>query len=185
MFARGKGFRARFGLPAASLLAALGLLLAAVGVSWATHLSTEVEGHTTADETICAKDPASAGCLPASARDKTGYYGLKTGPGQPYEVRELNAGAPIADPGRAQRRSSLLYLSHLTDFQLADEESPARVEFLDPTSDRDPSHFAESAWRPQEGLHPQMVDRMIHQVNEFAAASPVPQGNGSRAQMTL
>jgi hypothetical protein len=183
-WARRKGFGSRQELPLVALLAALALLLGTVAVSWATHLSTDAEGHTTVDQTICAKDPATSNCLPSSARNKTSYYNLKTAPGESYTTRELSPTA-IAQPGRSQRRTSLVYFSQLTDFQLADEESPARVEFLDPTADRDPSHFAESAWRPQEALHPQMVDRMLHQVNEFVPQSPVAQGDGSRAHMAL
>jgi hypothetical protein len=180
-----KGPRARIKRSLLVLPAALVLLVVGVAVSWATHLSTDVEGHTTVDQTICAKDPATSGCLPSGARDQSGYYNLKTGPGEPYTARELTPGAPLAEPGRAQRRSSLLYLSQLTDFQLADEESPARVEFLDPTSDQDPSQFASAAWRPQEALHPQMIDRIVHQINDFVPASPVAQGDGSRAHMDL
>jgi hypothetical protein len=172
-------------LPLVALGAALAMVLAAVGLSWASHLSSDVEGHTTVDTTICARDPSTASCLPSNGRDPSAFYNLKTGPGEPYGVRELNPSAPVAEAGRTQRRTSLLYFAELTDFQLADEESPARVEFLDPTSDQDPSQFAASAWRPQEALHPQMVDRMNHQVNRFAAASPVAAADGSRAQMAF
>src|SRR4051794_6182826 len=180
-----KGPRGRLQVPLVALAAALAVLVGAGAVAWATHLSTDVEGHTTVEQTICAKNPSTAACLPAGARDKSAYYNLGSAPGEPYLARELAPDAPLAQPGRAQRRSSLLYFSELTDFQLADEESPARVEFLDPTSDQDPSQFASAAWRPQEGLHPQMVDRMVHQVNEFVPASPVAQGDGSRAHMDL
>ncbi len=178
-----EGLRSRRMLPLVAVPAALTVLLAAVAVSWASHLSSDVEGHTTVDTTICAKDPSSSNCLPSSARDHAAYYNLETAPGEPYATRELSTTAPIAQAGRSQRRTSLVYFSQMTDYQLADEESPARVEFFDPTSDQDPSHFAESAWRPQEALHPQAVDRMNHQVNQFAAASPVAQRDGSGAPM--
>ena len=56
-----------------------------------------------------------------------GYDALGLGPGLSYVVRG-QAGA-AAQSGREQRRRSLLYFAQLTDFQLADEESPARVEF--------------------------------------------------------
>jgi hypothetical protein len=161
------------------------VLLASVATSRATHLGTDTEGHTTVEQTICGKDPATSACLPTSARDASAYYNLRLGPGQPYLARELDPSAPVAMSGRADRRRSLLYFGQLTDFQLADEESPARVEFLDPTSDQDPSQFAAAAWRPQEAMAPQMDDRAIHQINEFVPASPVPQGDGSRAQMKL
>jgi len=180
-----RAFGVRQKLPLVALSVAAALLLGAGAVAWASHLSTEVEGHTTVDLTICGEDPSSSDCLTPGARDTSAYYNLKTAPGEPYTTRELNPGAPIAQAGRSQRRTSLVYFSQLSDFQLADEESPARVEFLDPTSDQDPSQFAAAAWRPQEALHPQMDDRMIHHVNEFAAASPVAQGDGSRAQMDL
>jgi hypothetical protein len=166
-------------------LALAALALIAVGSSRATHLGTDTEGHTTVDQTICGADPATQGCLATSARDRQAYYNLRLGPGEPYRTRELYPSAPIAQSGRAQQRRSLLYFSQLTDFQLADEESPARVEFLDPTSDQDPSHFAESAWRPQEALHPQVDDRAIHQTNQLVPQSPVSQGDGSRAQMAF
>ena len=53
-----------------TLSIALGLvLLAAVATSQATHLSTDTEGHTTVDQTICAQDPATSGCLPDAARN--------------------------------------------------------------------------------------------------------------------
>ncbi|CAN5496866.1 hypothetical protein BH20ACT15_BH20ACT15_06150 [soil metagenome] len=86
-----------------------------------------------------------------------------------YIVR-APASAP-AQNGRDTRRRSLAYFAQLTDFQLADEESPARVEFLDPG--------ASSAWRPQEAFHPFVIDASIKQVNRFAPSSVVPQGNGS------
>ena len=47
-------------------------------------------------------------------------------------VREDGLAAASAD--RADRRTSLAYFGQLSDFQLADEESPARVEFIDPLS---------------------------------------------------
>jgi hypothetical protein len=161
------------------------VLLGAVGSSQATHLGTDTEGHTTIDQTICGRDPATQGCLDTSARDNQAYYNLRLGPADPYRTRELYPSAPIAQSGRAQQRRSLLYFSQLTDFQLADEESPARVEFLDPTSDQDPSQFAVSAWRPQEALHPQADDRAIHQINQLVPQSPIAQGDGSRAQMAF
>ena len=81
-------------------------------------------------------------------------------------------------PGRERRRVSLAYFGQITDFQLADEESPLRVEFLDP----DPSSTARAAWRPQEAVVIHAVDQSIRAMNRFLS-SPVPQGDGTRAQM--
>ena len=76
-----------------------------------------------------------------------------------------------------RRRRSLAYFGQLTDFQLADEESPARVEFVD--------RGRSSAWRPHEALQPQAIDLSLRQMNRFTGASPVPQGDGTRARMNF
>ena len=90
-----------------------------------------------------------------------------------------NPAIPNAQAGRADRRRSLAYVGQLTDFQLADEESPARVEF----TDQEPTGFAASAWRPQEALQPFIIDWSIRQMNLFSGASPVAQSGGDRAAM--
>jgi len=102
------------------------------------------------------------------------FQQLSLGPGEGYVVREDGIGT--AEAGRAQRRESLLYFGQLSDFQLADEESPARVEFLDfgPFS---------SAWRTNEALLAHQADAMIRQLNAFTGASPVPSGDGTSRPM--
>ena len=118
-------------------------------------------GTSTLEETITGGDPAEA------------FQLLTLGPGEPYAVL-----TDLAEPraGRERRRVSLAYFGHLSDFQLADEESPVRVEFLDP----DPSRTASSAWRPQEALLVHQVDESVRAMNRFLS-SPVPQGDGTRA----
>ena len=138
----------------------------AAATAMATHVGPSLLGHTTLDTTIVG--------------DAAAEYGeLASGPGEPHVVRdgvrEGDAAIPTAQTGREQRRVSLSYFSQLTDFQLADEESPARVEFADPGP--------ASAWRPQEGLTAFQIDETIRQINAFTAASPVAQGDGSRAAM--
>ena len=56
------------------------------------------------------------------------YSRLKLLPGWKRVVRDDLA---LPRSGRLARRRSLLYFAQLTDFQLADEESPARAEVLD------------------------------------------------------
>jgi metallophosphoesterase (TIGR03767 family) len=121
------------------------------------------QGKSTLEQTITGGDPAEA------------FQFLKLGPGEPYAVR-ADILAPRA--GREKRRVSLAYFGQITDFQLADEESPSRVEFLDP----DPSATAAAAWRPQEAFVVHSVDQSIRAMNRFLS-SPVPQGDGSRARM--
>ena len=104
------------------------------------------------------------------------YSPLLRGPGW---ARVTRPDLASAQPGRAERRRSLLYLVQVTDFQLADEESPARVEFLDPIG---PPFTA--AWRPQEALVPHMVDASVRRINRFRR-SPVRPGRGRRARLCL
>lgn len=100
---------------------------------------------------------------------------LRFGPGQARVVREDLA---RAESRRAKRRRSLAYLGQLSDFQLADEESPARVEFFD----SEPLvRFSTSGHRPQEALVPFAIDSAIRQVNNFTR-SPLRQ-RGRRARM--
>src|SRR5688572_30177372 len=157
----------RLGIAAAVVVA---LLMFAVGAQ-ASHLFSDTAGHSTLEQTIVGDG-------------SSGYQNTQLGPGEsPHVVRDAgeNPAWPAAQSGREDRRESLAYFGQLTDFQLADEESPARVEFLDP----EPSGFAASAWRPQEALAPFIVDWSIRQMNLFAAASPVQQGDGTRAGMDL
>lgn len=105
-----------------------------------------------------------------------GFDQLTLGPGEGYVVRDGGFGAP--QPGRAKRRTPLAYFGQLSDFQLADEESPARVEFLDPAGAP-----VEAAFRPWEALEPFIDEVMIRQVDAFAGAGPVAAGNGSRPAM--
>jgi metallophosphoesterase (TIGR03767 family) len=109
---------------------------------------------------------------------ETGFDQLEVGPGEPYVVREDGFGA--AHAGRESRRSELAYFGQLSDFQLADEESPARVEFVDPAGAP-----VEAAFRPWEALQAFIDDSMIRQLNAFAPAgsAPIAAGDGSRAAM--
>ena len=98
--------------------------------------------------------------------DGEGFRTLTVGPGEGYTVREEGLGR--AKPRRGKHRRSLAYIAQLSDFQLVDEESPARVEALDPAGPP-----VDAAWRPWEAMEPQIDDSMIRQVNSFAGAGPV------------
>ncbi len=146
----------------------LAVLLAFVGTATATHLGIDTEGHTTLEQILTATDP--------QADFKT------LAPEQVNDAYVLRDPDGVGKPGRAQRRRSLAYFSQLSDFQLADEESPARVEFLDQVAGQE---GASSAWRPWEALTPFMIDDSIRQINRFTAHSPVPQGNNTGNPMDL
>jgi len=159
------------------LLVSLAGLLIAVGSAQATHLSPDTFGHTTAED---SSTPGAEGQLLEPVNDPAaGYTPLEvTSPGEDYTVRdrafEASNSIPDAQAGRDSRRQSLAYFSQMTDFQLADEESPSRVEFLD--------QGASSAWRPMEAFAPFMIDASIRQINAFAQNSPFP---GSDSQMDI
>ncbi len=154
------------------MLIAVAVLLGLVATAQAGHLFSDVAGHTTLERAIGGADPAG-GYATLSSDPASRSYVVRDGAG------EGDPAIPDAQPGRADRRRSLAYVGQLTDFQLADEESPARVEF----TDQEPTGFAASAWRPQEALQPFVIDWSIRQMNLFAGASPVPQGGGARAPM--
>ena len=148
-------------LGAVALALTVGLL---GGLSGAAAATPDTLGKTTVQQRIVPKGSGS-------------FVTLKLGPGEPYVVRQ---DLVAADPNRNANRRSLAYFGQLSDFQLADEESPGRVEFLDPPNG---TQFPfNAAWRPWEALEPQIDDAAIRQLNRFGA-SPIPEGNGARRKM--
>lgn len=142
------------------------LVALAAGATAAVAAVSDTEGKTTLEQRIV---PATSGA----------FDFLKLGSGEPYAVRQ-DLGA--AQAGRDTRRTSLVYFGQLSDFQLADEESPARVEVIDPLSTPLNLPFG-AAWRPWEALEPQVTEAMIRQVNQFTGSSPVADGSGAHRSM--
>lgn len=99
------------------------------------------------------------------------YHRLRYAAGEPHiRRREL---APGANPPSAAARRSILNFVHYTDMQLADAQSPARVEFLDRFADRECQSVPfEAAWRPQETLSYKAFEETIRTVNRIGR-SPV------------
>ena len=104
-------------------------------------------------------------------RRARGFRQLTLGPGEGLH-RATGARHGTGEP--RVPRTSLAYFGQLSDFQLADEESPARVELVDPAGPP-----VDAAWRPWEALEPQIDDAMVRQLNAFSAASPLANGNGT------
>ena len=134
------------------------------GASAAPAFAAPLEKTTTSYATI-GGDPAAA------------YSRLKLLPGWKRVVRDELGAKP--QKRRLARRRSLIYFAQLSDFQLADEESPVRAEALDISG----TPFT-SAWRPQEALEPFTVDEVIRQVNRFDQ-SPIRNRARRRARMAL
>ncbi len=138
--------------------------LLALVVATTSSYADDTTGRSTLQQTLEGGDP-----------DGERFRFLRLDDGERYTVREDLA---KAKSGRKNRRKSVIYSGQITDFQLSDEESPARVEFLDP----EPSGFASSAWRPQEALVAHETDLTIRQLNHFVR-SPVRDSDGDRARM--
>ena len=144
--------------------------LAALAVAGGLALATPAqalspEGFTTEERSVVAGAPLD----PA----KPSFLTVQQGPAWARVVREVTPG--LAQARREERRRSLAYFAQLTDFQLSDEESPARVEAAD--------SLASGAWRPEEALGPFQIDSAIRQINNFTSASPIQQAGGTRASM--
>ncbi|MGC1164782.1 MAG: hypothetical protein WA862_01605 [Solirubrobacterales bacterium] len=144
------------------------LAVIAVSATSAGATVSDTVGQTTVGQRIVPAGPGS-------------FRFLQLGAGEPYTVRQELA---PANASRAENRTSLIYFGQLSDFQLADEESPARLEVIDPLSTPLNLPFG-AAWRPWEALEPQISEAMIRQVNQFAAASPVADGSGAHGAMDL
>jgi metallophosphoesterase (TIGR03767 family) len=155
-----RGAVARFGVALAALAAI------AVSATGAAATVSDTVGQTSVGQRLVPAGPGS-------------FRFLQLGAGEPYTVRQDLASAGA---NRDQTRTSLAYFGQLSDFQLADEESPARLEVIDPLSSPLNLPFG-AAWRPWEALEPQVDEAMIRQVNQFAAASPVADGSGAHSAM--
>jgi metallophosphoesterase (TIGR03767 family) len=146
----------------------------ALAVAATVAVSASVAGATVSD--TVGQTSVGQRVVPAGAGS---FRFLALGAGEPYTVRQELA---TAGASRAENRTSLVYFGQLSDFQLADEESPARLEVIDPLSTPLNLPFG-AAWRPWEALEPQVDEAMIRQVNQFAAASPVADGAGAHSAM--
>ncbi len=107
--------------------------------------------------------------------DANGDNLLEFGPGEQYTVREDLA---AANPNREETRTPVFRpIIQLSDFQLTDEESPARIEGLDSIGG---TVYVNGAYHPQESLESQTIDTAVRRVNRVR--SPV---TGRRPSLTL
>jgi hypothetical protein len=126
--------------------------------------------------------PATAGTRDTTVltiQDLDGDNLLEYGPGEDYLVLDPAAETTDDDSFRPPRHGSILNFLQLSDFQVVDEESPGRVEFLDPTQ-RGPLNPFSAAYRPQESLSNQLVESMIRAARN--TTSPV---TARQVEMTI
>jgi metallophosphoesterase (TIGR03767 family) len=155
-----RGVSVRFGV--ALVVLAMSLAMATAG----SAAVSDTEGQSTTEQRVV---PAAPGT----------FRFLQLGEGEPYTLRQELASAGA---NRAETRTSLAYFGQLSDFQLADEESPARLEVIDPLSTPLNLPFG-AAWRPWEALEPQIDDAMIRQMDQFTASSPIADDEGAHRPM--
>jgi metallophosphoesterase (TIGR03767 family) len=108
---------------------------------------------------------APATTVVRTIQDTDGDDRLEFAPGEDYTV--LNGPEGFRPP-----KASILNFLHMTDFQMVDEESPARVEFLD-TTQRGPFNPFSAAYRPQESLTTQVTEAMVRSAAN--TVSPITQ----------
>lgn len=110
--------------------------------------------------------------LDQTITDRDGDNRLDPAAGEPYVVRD-DLGQAL--PNRQKRRAELFFFGQLTDTHVVDEESPARVEFLDTFGDP----FT-AAYRPHEGISPHVLNEMVAQVRN--TTSPI---TGRQIQLAI
>src|SRR3954463_16445189 len=121
-------------------------------------------------------------------RDCNGDNLLEFTNGEPYiDLAGSSSGSPDScDADRSgsvpplPQPASILNFLQLSDFQIADEESPGRVEAVDTTQRAPGLNPVSAAYRPQESLSTQVTEAMVRQARN--TVSPV---TGARLDLTM
>jgi metallophosphoesterase (TIGR03767 family) len=124
-------------------------------------------GHfTTLERTLRAGSARSRG----SERE---YRRLVYGPGEPRLAGDDLAGDDLAGERAGPNRDlvSVVHLGHLTDFQIADVQSPGRFEFFEQLRGRPGDEAFVPAFRPQEALATHAVAAMVATLNRLPASA--------------
>src|SRR3954451_13273520 len=128
---------------------------------------------------VALADPAGKSTTEETIRPAagSGYVPLQSRGGESYVLLRHTSAHPSAR--RAKVRRAGAFFGQLTDPQIADEMSPARVDFLDPAG-----NALRSSWRPQEALALQTFDLIVRNVNANRT-SEVRDGRGKRAKLAF
>ncbi len=93
-----------------------------------------------------------------------GFGNIVQAPGRAATERTFPGDSPAA---AGANRTRVVRFAHLTDLQLADDESPARMAILDSTL------TTNAAFRAQEGYECILVNAAVHTINALDRADPV------------
>jgi metallophosphoesterase (TIGR03767 family) len=125
---------------------------------------------------VALADPAGQSTTEETIRPGGGAFApLEQRAGEDHVLRRHPRA--LVGARRARNRTSLAFFAQLTDPQIADEMSPARVDFIDAAG-----NAASSSWRPMEPFGLQVLDQIVRNVNDNRT-SEVRQGNGRRARL--
>jgi metallophosphoesterase (TIGR03767 family) len=128
---------------------------------------------------LAAATALAVGAAPPPPTTLTGAIADRNGDGRldstPGESRMARGELAAPQAGRQTRRRLLISFVQMTDFQLVDEESPARIELVDRYGGS-----LSAAYRPQEGLGPFVVEESVQQLR--SARSPV---DGRRPELVV
>jgi metallophosphoesterase (TIGR03767 family) len=125
----------------------------------------------------CRSGSGSGTTAQATIDDRDGDGLLEAGPGERHRLLGAPAGYRLD-----QRCRALLSFVQLTDFQLIDEESPGRVEFLDTTQQVPGAAPFSAAYRPMESLTTQVTEAMTRRIRNVR--SPITGARPSFALLT-
>lgn len=138
-----------------------------------TEINPWADVKTTVDRTYLTahfRQDASKGPNPSKTPEALAYYldlgygAVTEQPGEGFHTRVIdNTTAPAPGPN-AKRITRFV---HIPDFQISDDESPARVCNLDAVG------FTEAAARPQEGYLCRMANSAVHTINALSEKDPV------------
>lgn len=103
----------------------------------------------------------------------TGYQPLEDGPGEPHLLRTALSGSP------GHVTLPITAFVQFTDLHIVDDQSPARVEFLDRYANSSTPHFGsypfDSAYRPHESLSTHLTHAMVEAIRSI--------GHGPRTKL--
>ncbi|HEX2240851.1 MAG TPA: hypothetical protein VHJ82_06910 [Actinomycetota bacterium] len=122
--------------------------------------------------------PAAVTTLDRTIKDVDEDILLEYAPGEPYIL--LGSSEKKPDHFRPPIAGAILNFLHLTDFQIIDEETPGKLEVLDPLAQVPAFDAVNSAYRPNDSLTTQIEEAMVRAVRNLRSEI-----TGSKPRFTI